>query len=176
MGTDIHAFIEFQLYPDGGSWSFFGSVQPGRDYRLFNAIAFGVDGAIDAKAYPIRGLPEGLSLKVWEEFYQPADKVIAHFEEIDRLCGDEPDFDPAGYAVHGGPSAVEKFQNEGVLPNPAFYYYNWLNLNELKAALRYAKLEVADCGVECRAILLAMETLASECGPENVRLVFAFDG
>jgi len=49
-----------------------------------------------------------------------------------------------------------------------------LNLNELKEALAHRKLSLEKRPPDVKALIAAMEALAREYGPENVRLVFCF--
>lgn len=176
MGTDIHAFVEFSY--ERASWFSLsdGTLNLGRDYSLFNAFAFGDGGITDDLLYPPRGLPEKPSLCANRYFFQPTETVIAHFEEVDRLCGDEPNFDPEQYARNRGALAVENFRHFNLLPRPELYSHSWLNLKELKEVFTHAGLVETTFPIEFRAIFSAMEMLAEKFGTENVRLVFAFDG
>mgnify|MGYP001578519903 CR=1 FL=1 len=65
MGCDIHTFVEYKLWNDGGMRTGC-EIWVARDYTLFGLMA-GVRGS-DLPDVPPRGIPDGLSDEVQNEY------------------------------------------------------------------------------------------------------------
>ena len=169
MGVSFYAVLEYVMYDLPMS---FGRVNISRDYELFNAIAFGDGGITEGMPYPPRGLPANLSLDSHELFFTDAD-AIKQYLEVSRL-EDEEETTVEGYLEGWDEWAIREYQTVGTLPTPETYSHSWLNLNELKEALAHRNVSIDERPADVRALVAAMEVLAGEYGPENVRLVFCF--
>jgi hypothetical protein len=82
MGCDIHMFVEFKSYvtqQGEQTWECFGGqYNPGRDYKMFGALAGVRDGDVECP-YPMRGLPEGrLSFDAQHEMGEGAGDLHSH--------------------------------------------------------------------------------------------------
>jgi hypothetical protein len=172
MGTDIHAFVEYEKYDC--YWSLTDcTFNIPRDYRLFNFLALGDGGITDELPYPPRGLPEDLSEGAKSYFYRPAQEIA---ETLQWTLEEGEEFDAEDYAKDCGQVAVQEFLRHGLLLDLDLYSHSWLNVAELKEVLAYGKLTTDDLAPEFAAVFAAMERLAKNCGETGVRLVFGFDG
>jgi len=169
MGVSFYAVLEYVMYDIPMS---FGRLNISRDHDLFSAIAFGDGGITEGMPYPPRGLPANLSLDARELFFTDPDAIKEYLE----VSGgeDEEESTIEGYLEGWDEWAINDYQASGMLPNPETYSHSWLNLNELKEALAHRNLSIEGRASDVRALIAAMETLARDYGPENVRLVFCF--
>jgi hypothetical protein len=169
MGVSFYAVLEYVVYES--PWSF-GRLNISRDYDLFAAIAFGDGGITEGMPYPPRGLPPKLSLDSRDLFFTEPD-VVKEYLEVSRL-EDEEASTLEDYLEGWDEWAIREHRAFGLLPTPETYSHRWLNLNELKEALAHRNLSLEKRPPEVRAVIAAMEVLAQEYNPENVRLVFCF--
>lgn len=169
MGVSFYAVLEYMRYDLPTS---FGRLSISRDHELFAAIAFGEGGITEGMPYPPRGLPAALSLDALDVFFTEPD-VVKKYLEASRL-DDEKVTSIQKYIEGWDEWAILEHRDSGLLPIPETYSHSWLNLNELKEALAHRNLNIDKRPADVRALIAAMEVLAREYGPENVRLVFCF--
>jgi hypothetical protein len=169
MGVSFYAVLEYVVYDLPTA---FGRLNISRDHDLFSAIAFGDGGVTEGMPYPPRGLPHDLSFDSRDLFFTDPDAVKEYLEA--SQLEDEEDSTVEGYLEGWDEWAINDYRTSGMLPTPETYSHSWLNLNELKEALAHRNLSIDERPPDVRALIAAMETLAIEYGPENVRLVFCF--
>jgi hypothetical protein len=169
MGVSFYAVLEYVTF---GTATAFGRLNISRDYDLFNAIAFGDGGITEGLPYPPRGLPANLSLDSLDLFFTDSD-AIKEYLKVSRFEA-EDETTVEGYLEGWDEWAIREYQTVGTLPTPETYSHGWLNLNELKEALAHRNVSIDARPPDVRALIAAMEVLAREYGPENVRLVFCF--
>jgi len=169
MGVSFYSVLEYMMYDTPMS---FGRVNILRDNDLFSAIAFGDGGVTEGMPYPPRGLPPNLSLDSHDVFFTDA-AVVKEYLEASRFDDDE-ETTIEGYLEGWDEWAIREYRDIGSLPTPETYNHSWLNLNELKEALAHRNLSIDKRPPDVKALMAAMEALAHEYGPENVRLVFCF--
>jgi len=169
MGVSFYAVLEYVRYDLAES---FARLYISRDHDLFSAIAFGDGGITEGMPYPPRGLPANLSFDARELFFSEPDAIEEYLEA--SAVDDEEESTVEDYLKHWDDWAIREYEAFGTLPTPETYSHSWLNLNELKEALAHRNLSIEERPSDVRALLAAMETLAHEYGPENVRLVFCF--
>lgn len=166
MGCDIHAVIEYKRWDS--FWSSFGEIDIPRDYELFSAIAFGDGGITDDLPYPPRGLPSDVSFRTSGLFYMDGQEYI----DLMKSHGIEEKIDPEIMPEW----EREKYLTTGAVIAPDWHTPSWMNLTEFKASLEQGGIIPNKQSPEIRATLSAMEVLADVYRPENVRLIFWFDG
>lgn len=169
MGVSFYAVLEYVVHDSPQS---FGRINILRDHDLFAAIAFGDGGVTEGMPYPPRGLPAQLSLDALDLFFTEPDEIKEYLEA--SQLDDEEESSVEEYLGGWDEWAKRDYEAFGVLPTPETYSHSWLNLNELKEALAHRNLRIDKRPPDVRALIAAMETLAREYGPENVRLVFCF--
>jgi hypothetical protein len=169
-----------------------GSFALGKDYEVFDALAFGREGAMapedqDPSRAPLfapRGMPAPCSLSVgWNYFYlvaEPSDPPNRHFWP-ERKCV-TPTV-ATEWLRHKNCHEAQFFQwfNCGprgrvwrVVSEPELYNASWLRLDEFAAALKHHDLKLAELPVEYRIIRSALSQLVEQHGLQRVRLVVWF--
>lgn len=106
-------------------------------------------------------------------------RVFAAIAFGDGGITDQLPFPPRGLPADRSFGVVELFLDPDEVPDQlgeGLHTPGWLTLSELDAALQHEGLAPDDLQVEYRAMLAALRVLASEYGPDKVRIVFCFDG
>lgn len=176
MGTDIHAFIEYESRPGGlREFSRDQLVLP-PDYTLFHALGQWPES--DARPlFPPRGLPDLISSAVapayYTSIYEDADARVRP-PPLGRyhLLRSEVESNPVyrRWDYRGGPAGPRQ-----QVADPDWHTPSWLTYRAVLAALAHLGLSVADQSPAFRAAVAAMAELTCEAGPDGVRLVFWFD-
>jgi hypothetical protein len=178
MGTDIHAFIEFDT--QGGRLREFsrGQLAIPPEYALFHALAGVRPQSDEPPLFPPRGLPVRVSDAVLRAYFTP---VFADEDVAARPRPRSVPFYLLRSEVEGDPHYL-RCERRGcpedlrwLLADPDWYTPSWLTYLEVLAAISHLGLALADRSVEFRAAVEAMAELANESGPDRVRLVFWFD-
>lgn len=178
MGSDIHAFIEYDT-EQGGLHEFSrGQLSLPAEYALFHALAGVRPQSDEPPLFPPRGLPTRVSDEVLRAYFTSvyADREIAArprprgvpFWMLQSEVDASPHYQQC--ERRGKPG-----DRHWLVADPDWHTPSWLTYREVLAALAHLGLKVADRSVEFRAALAAMAALADEVGADRVRLVFWFD-
>jgi hypothetical protein len=200
MGTYMSAFIEVdhsngllrfsdpvQIYSlTEGSFSF------GKDYEVFDALAWGRDSQMspedrDPARRPLiapRGMPSPQSLVVAESYFYlvaaPPDLPDPHFWPAHRCVAPGT---AEEWARQRGvvTSEVVQWFNCGprdrtwqVVAEPGLYNASWLLLPEFDVALAHHRLRLEELPAEYSIVRQALALLGQQHGEERVRLVVWF--
>lgn len=180
MGTDIHAFVEFDISQDE-PFSVAENVRSlssaelflRRDYKLFDLLAGGracVDGRTWFKPmFPPRGLPMNCTREVVRRYGVTIDANC----NLSQCCIPVPEIPRsriADFLEKAKP--LSEVDGSQLFENQNWRNPSWLLLCELKDILA-GNAEIKPSTF--LAILAAMETLESEYGEHRTRLVFWFD-
>jgi hypothetical protein len=200
MGTYMNAFIEVD-YGDGrppfsdpvqiytlteGSFAF------GKDYEVFDALAWGRDSSMaledrDPSRRPLiapRGMPSPQSLTVAQSYSYlvavPSDPPDPYFWPTHRCV--TPATAEEWVRERGAvESEVLQWFNCGprdrswrVVSEPGLYNASWLLLPEFDAALAHHGLRLEELPVEYDILRYALSALGQRHSPERVRLVVWF--
>lgn len=163
MGCDIHCYVEYSTGNPPDYWfSFGGRINPGRDYDLFARLA-GVRNYDNVDpVIPPRGMPKGnLSWQVLEAatlFVTPGPS-------------DNPEYCTRERADQWVKNGQSEYHDEAMsrVTHPDWHTHGWVTPEEFATVLD----RTPHVGVEYRALLAAMQTIAKE--GNAVRLVFWFD-
>ncbi len=202
MGTDIHAFIEFddnltsEPFAEG-NW--ISSLSCGefciqRNYDLFDALGNGrnyhfKESEIQQRAlYPPRGVPANLSEIVISRYYHLVDDNLGFANSLlpvlPSVTGEQARLWVKQGVSHCGKPFMTDNRGNGRkskeierrrVSDPAWHSASWLTLAEVYDSLAHFNLEVAKLSVDFQVILGAMNDLATRLGAERVHLVFWFD-
>jgi hypothetical protein len=200
MGTYMSAFIEVD-HSDGlppfsdpvriyslteGSFSF------GKDYEVFDALAWGRDSQMspeerDPARRPLiapRGMPSPQSLVVAQSYFYlvvaPPDLPDQHFWPAHRCVapGRAEEWARQRGAVRS--QVVQWFNCEPrdrtwqVVAEPGLYNASWLLLPEFDAAVAHHGLRLEELPAEYSIVRQALSLLGQQHGEERIRLVVWF--
>jgi hypothetical protein len=201
MGTYMSAFIEVDhsdvLPPFSDTVQICslteGSFLFGKDYEVFDALAWGRDSQMapedrDPARRPLiapRGMPSPRSLAVAQSYFYlvaaPPDLPDRHFWPAHRCV---PPGTAEGWVRERGAltSEVRQWFNWRpprpctwqVVADPVLYNASWLLLPEFDAALAHHGLRLEGLPVEYSVVRQALSLLGRRHGRERVRLVIWF--
>lgn len=136
MGTDIHAFIEYDNYYFPDRAHNFAKINITRNYWLFTILA-GVRGESIQGQTPVsepKGLPEKKSWKLMHEAYY----FVLDLEETS-----EPRCCTRKTAEKWGSKYVD--EKKLYVEDPDWHSHSWLSLQEVDEVIRrYSKLKIQD--------------------------------
>jgi hypothetical protein len=175
MGWDIQAVleyrrtsIEFRSRPGPFRWGQFasGNVELCAGQDVVRALAGYPDGPI-----PARGLPADCGTTVLGLYYSAVENERGHWLQH---CRHKYTLAEAEQVVARGEGQFTPLGDnpKALIANPGYFMPGWLALAEVEQALRVHKIPATLISAEFRAVLAAMDVLAQQYGPENVRLVF----
>jgi hypothetical protein len=200
MGTYMSAFIEVDhgdgLPPFSDPMQIYslteGSFSFGKDYKVFDALAWGRESQMSAEdrdpaprpQFAPRGMPSPQSLDVAQNYFYlvatPPDLPDQYFWPAHRCVAPGT---AEQWARQRGAVTSEVIQwfNCGprdrtwqVVAEPGLYNSSWLLLPEFDAALAHHGLRLEDLPVEFSIVRQALSLLGQQHGAERVRLVLWF--
>lgn len=167
MGASVGATVEYKMY---GSYSLFAEISLPRDVEFLCAIAWGDGGDTSEMPFPPRGFPTDASYETKDLFFVTRDKLKEYFEHFEEDTETEAPFED--YARAHGDAAINEYKLSDRFPMPELTEYGWLTLAELEANINRREIEIITLHPITRAMLAAMNELATSYSRENVRLVF----
>lgn len=179
MGTDIHAFVEYDTNPEQRPFAEMGAIHSvslaefdiERNYELFDRLAAARESQMEAPDFKPhmrrpKGIPNVVSYAVARRWY-----VATQHPEYTSL-GDVPllvfpPFQDAKLAI--------ELDKVPVFLNPEWHSASWMSLSELEEVV--TEMDVDGCGpdVGVRIVIVAMRMLEERYGEGHSRLVFWFD-
>ncbi|MEM6468535.1 MAG: hypothetical protein AAF802_03120 [Planctomycetota bacterium] len=180
MGTDIHAFIEYDLGEDI-AFSDLGDVQSFNngelfmraDYLLFDRLAGARAHSVELEyceemMFQPRGLPEHCSDAVVRRFHVAIEsRVNESMLEIPVPL--VPVAKQVEFLASAAPAIL--YDSDQLFPNPYWHSASWLTLAEVMEV----KDVHGDANPEFNAMLTLMQSLEHDLGFGRSRLVFWFD-
>ncbi|MEO1616716.1 MAG: hypothetical protein AAFV88_12740 [Planctomycetota bacterium] len=180
MGTEIHAFIEYDLgeeiaFTDSGDVRCFNSGELFilADYLLFDRLAGARATSMEKEhceeiLFQPRGLPKHCSDAVVRRFHVTTEARI-NDSMLEIPVPLVPVTKQADFLTHAGPAIP--YDSDQLFPNPCWHSTSWLTLAEV---LEVRKVH-GEANLEFNAIPSLMQFLERGLGPGKTRLVFWFD-
>ncbi|MBN9520674.1 hypothetical protein J0H58_19510 [bacterium] len=189
MGTDIHAFVEF----DRGRGDPFGAGADivcfnrgeffvPNDYDLLNALGDGRSHSLHPdevrrwSLVPPRGLPSNASQTVLDLYYHPVlrpggqpGRASSWWHELPPVTRDDADRWVTEGLSHFAPVPPAR------VSNPDWHTPSWLLLAEVYDALAHFGLAAENLPAEFLVVLRVMAEFEALVGPGRSRLVFWYD-
>jgi hypothetical protein len=155
MGTEIRAFIEYDLTTEGAQ-----ERHPGLLTKL--------PPAFSEASQEIYSVTEAGGIYTGSKDY----RFFGAIAGVRNETGITPLFPPRGVPPNPSPELRRYFNSKCELGG---YADSWLSLSEINAALDHQSVDRKLLSFETHTILAIMDNLAGRLGDDRVRLVFGFD-